>query len=48
MEDNQIYCPVCERVITAEAKTHDGGYVFVHDEVVHSDSDVEALDYGVN
>jgi len=49
----QQYCPICGRVIEAQNKEYvengaDDGYLFVHDDVVHSDSDIEALNNGVN
>lgn len=50
--DWEIYCPVCQRTITASnieevnCGEHDG-YVFVHDDIIHSDSDVTALESGV-
>ena len=46
------YCPVCQRVIIAENKDeveageHDG-YIFVHDDIEHSDEDIEALQRGI-
>ncbi len=50
---SSMYCPICSRVIVAsnmeEVKTgeHDG-YIFVHDDIVHSDSDLEALNNSLN
>jgi len=47
-----IYCPVCGRTIYASnfwevaAGEHDG-YLFVHDEVPHTDDDLKALEWGV-
>lgn len=52
METEQ-YCPICSRTITAdninevESGEHDG-YIFIHDDVPHSDSDVEALSTSIN
>lgn len=48
-----IYCPICQRNITAqnieevESGEHDG-YIFVHDDVSHDDSDIDALSSGIN
>lgn len=48
-----IYCPVCQRNITAsnvsevEADEHDS-YIFVHDAIYHEDGKIEALDNGIN
>ena len=46
------YCPVCQRDITAsniqeyEEGLHDG-LIFVHDDIIHYDDDIEALSNGV-
>jgi hypothetical protein len=48
-----IYCPICQRVIVpsnleeVEDGKHDG-YIYVHDDVVHEDDDLEALSKGIN
>ena len=48
-----IYCPICGRVIIASnvdevgSGEHDG-YVFVHDDIEHTDSDIDALTAGIN
>ena len=53
LDESQHYCPICKRIIVAsnieEVKNgeHDG-YLFVHDEGIHTDSDIEALSYGIN
>lgn len=50
---SSIYCPICQRVIVAsnikevESGEHDG-YLFVHDEGVHSDDDIKAVNHGIN
>lgn len=50
---SEEYCPICQRVIVAssikefESGEHEG-YVFIHDDVPHSDSDIEALAGGIN
>lgn len=47
-----LYCPVCGRTLTA-INTDDvesgeaSGYVFVHDEIPHSDEDMAALERGI-
>jgi formate dehydrogenase maturation protein FdhE len=53
MNDESVqYCPVCGRNIVADnvaefqAGEHDG-YLFVHDDIPHSDEDMEALSAGV-
>jgi hypothetical protein len=48
-----MYCPICGKNITAcnieevENGLHDG-YIFIHDDIDHSDSDLEAMDSGIN
>lgn len=49
---NTIYCPVCGCDIKASMEDGDSeseydGYIFVHKDVVHSESDLEALIVGV-
>ncbi|MCK2149505.1 hypothetical protein MYE70_10550 [Marinobacter alexandrii] len=50
--NESIYCPVCGRVIYASNEyqvwtgEHDG-YLFIHDEIPHSDDDMQALERGV-
>lgn len=52
LKDYEQYCPICQRVIVAENiedvenGEHDG-YLFVHDDVVHDDDDIDALANGV-
>ena len=53
MKDHEQYCPICGRVITADNKDRvddglDDGYLFIHDDIVHEDSDIEALSSGIN
>ena len=49
----EIYCPICQRTLTAEntdeveSGEHDG-YIFVHDEIDHEESDIDALMSGIN
>jgi len=51
--DYAKYCPICQRTIIAanyievEDGVHDS-YIFVHDDIVHDDDDVKALDSGIN
>ena len=51
-KEGEIYCPICQRVIIAsniedvESGEHDG-YLFVHDDIVHDDDDIDALENGV-
>ena len=52
MKEGHIYCPICQRVIVAVnvedvENGDDDGYLFVHDDIVHTDSDLEALHAGV-
>lgn len=48
-----IYCPICERELKAsnyievQNNLHDG-YIFVHDAIDHDDSDIDALESGIN
>ena len=52
LKDYEQYCPICARVIVAENiedvenGEHDG-YLFVHDDIVHDDDDIDALVNGV-
>ena len=51
-KDSEKYCPICGRTIVAvniedvESGEHDG-YLFVHDDIVHDDDDIDALENGV-
>ena len=51
-EEWEQYCPICGRVIVASnieevaANIHTG-YIFVHDDIVHDDDDIEALASGI-
>ncbi len=51
-KDVEKYCPICARVIVAEnieeveSGEHDS-YLFVHDDIVHDDDDIDALENGV-
>ena len=48
----EMYCPICQRNIVAsnreEVKSgeHDG-YIFVHDEIPHDNTDIEAVNNGI-
>jgi len=53
MNDESVqYCPVCGRDIVADnvpefnSGEHDG-YLFIHDDLPHSDEDMKALSAGV-
>lgn len=53
MECWQQYCPICQRVIEAVNRDDvesglDDGYLFVHDDIVHDDDDIQALASGIN
>lgn len=48
----EVYCPVCGRVIVASNinEVQNGvqdGYIFIHDDVIHDESDILALSSGV-
>ena len=49
----ELYCPICSKTLTAvnidevESGEHDG-YIFVHDDVDHEESDIDALMNGIN
>lgn len=51
-DGSSIYCPVCGRMIYASnfwevaIGEHDG-YVFVYDDIAHTDDDLKALERGV-
>jgi len=53
MSNAVIYCPVCGRNIEAnnidevESGEH-VGYIFVHDDIDHEESDIDALFNGIN
>jgi len=53
LRDDSIYCPICQRVIFAsnaeevEEGDHES-YVFVHDDVIHNESDMVALEKGLH
>lgn len=50
---SEIYCPICQRTLTAtnkeevESGEHDG-FIFVHDDIDHKESDIDALINGIN
>ena len=51
-KEGEIYCPICQRVIIASniddvENGNDDGYLFVHDDIVHDDDDIDALENGV-
>ena len=50
-KEGEIYCPICgvivaENIEEVESGEHDG-YLFVHDDIVHDDDDIDALENGV-
>lgn len=52
MDKFEIYCPVCGRWLTPDNPLDvlvgiADSYVYVHDEIPHSDDDLEALERGV-
>ena len=48
----EIYCPICRRGIMpnnveeVRSGEHDG-FLYVHDDVPHSDEDIEAIEKGI-
>ena len=43
-----IYCPICQRIIEPELDLQGEPMpVYVHDEIKHSDDDIDALEHGV-
>ena len=45
MQDSYIYCPVCGRYIAPTNSEDQNGFVYVHDDIEHDDSDIEALEH---
>lgn len=45
MDEDGKYCPVCGRIIIPE-EVNDG-LLYVHDDIVHTEEDVAALDHGI-
>jgi len=51
-QETEIYCPVCQRDLEATnvervSEGLDDSYIFVHDDIVHADNDIEALEHGI-
>jgi len=46
VKDNEIYCPICQKILTAINEYYDDeyGWIFQHDDISHDDSDILALD----
>lgn len=49
LTESEMYCPICQRVIIADnvdevESGEQDRYIFVHDDVPHSDDDLEALE----
>jgi hypothetical protein len=52
-QEDGIYCPICARYVFASnaAKVLNGdhdSYIFVHDNIDHDDTDIEALSNNIN
>jgi hypothetical protein len=52
-EPYEVYCPICQRVVEAinAAEVMSGledAYVYIHDNLDHTMSDVEALSMGIH
>ena len=52
MKDGYVYCPVCGKTLEAVniedvENGDDDGYLFVHDDIAHTDSDFDALNTGL-
>ncbi len=52
-DDGVLYCPICGHNITAinineVSQGKDGGYIFVHDNIKHTDNELQALSKGIN
>ena len=52
LKPGEQYCPICERVVHAMNKEEvkkgiDIGYIYVHDDIIHTQDEVNALRYGV-
>ena len=50
--NDTIYCPICEKTIEASnlediTNFQHTGMIFLHEDVFHSDEDMEALSYGI-
>lgn len=53
VNDGFMYCPVCGRELEASNKAEvsagdHGWHIFVHDDIEHSESDMLALEHGMN
>ena len=46
VNDNEIYCPICQKTLTAVNEDYDDeyGWIFQHDNIKHNDDDIKALD----
>ena len=52
MKEGYVYCPICGKMLEAVniedvENGDDDGYLFVHDDIVHDDTDLEALHAGL-
>lgn len=48
-----MYSPICQRDIEPANKEdvetgHDESYIYVHNDLPHSEDEIEALKYGIN
>jgi len=53
LREYEEYCPICQRVIVANnllavQTGEQKHYLFIHDDIEHTDEDMEALKYGIN
>ena len=46
MDDDSVYCPICEDVIVPEV-SDDGNLLYIHKDIEHTDEDLDALWNGV-
>lgn len=50
LRDRMIYCPVCSRHIAPKIEQNDDksiSIIYVHSDIVHSESDIEALQHSI-
>lgn len=43
----EIYCPICGRYLVPVNPESKNGFVYVHDDIEHSDEDLVALEEGI-
>lgn len=49
---NVIYCPICQKHLTPVNESEvaagfEDSHIYVHDDVVHEASDIQALEFGI-